>query len=66
MENYGLIDSMVKDLKESYPKLSDYEALLLAIQMQRNQILIAGLNVSHGDLYPASLEAIAIQLGYKR
>lgn len=47
-----------------YPKLSDYELLNLAIQIQRNQILQAGLNVSSQDKYPSALEAIAISLGY--
>ena len=56
--------AIVKDLKLDYPKLSDFEVLNLAIQIQRNQILQAGLNVSSSDKHPSALEAIAISLGY--
>jgi len=55
---------IAKNLKLDYPKLSDFELLSLAIQIERNQLLEYGLNVSRGDKYPASLEAIAIALGY--
>jgi hypothetical protein len=61
VQSYSLI---VADLKLDYPKLSEYELLNLAIQIQRNQILQAGLNVSSQDKYPSALEAIAISLGY--
>ena len=61
MEAYNKI---VKDLKLDYPKLSDYELLSIAVQQQRNEILIAGLNVSRTDKYPSAIEAIAIQLGF--
>jgi hypothetical protein len=43
-----------------------FRNIQLAIQIQRNDILIAGLNVSQSDKYPPALEAIAIQLGYKK
>ncbi|EJG01326.1 hypothetical protein [Flavobacterium sp. F52] len=52
-------------LKEEYSKLSDFETLLLAIQIQRNQILENGLVVSSSDKHPSALEAIAIALGYE-
>jgi hypothetical protein len=64
-EMYSDIDSLAKDFKKDYPELTDYEALSLAVQLQKNQILIAGFNISRTDKYPASLEAIAIQLGYQ-
>ena len=53
-----------KELKKEYSTMSDYEILSLAIQIERNQILENGLNVSYADTHPASLEAIAIALGY--
>jgi hypothetical protein len=64
METVQSHSVIVADLKLDYPKLSDYELMNLAIQIQRNQILQAGLNVSSQDKYPSALEAIAICLGY--
>jgi hypothetical protein len=61
IQNYTQI---VKDLKLDYPKLTDYEVLNLAIQIQRNQILESGFNVSYTNKHPSALEAIAIALGY--
>jgi hypothetical protein len=63
--SYSEFEYTAKKLKESHPTLSDYEALSLAIQQQRNYILIAGLTVSDGNNTPSALESIAIQLGYK-
>jgi hypothetical protein len=57
---------IAKELKVDYPKLSDFELLSLAIQIERNQLLENGLNISRSDNYPASLEAIAIALGYTK
>ncbi|WP_343695765.1 histidine kinase [Flavobacterium sp.] len=62
IENYNRI---AKQLKEEYSKLSDFEILSLAIQIQRNQILENGLAVSSSDKHPSALEAIAIALGYE-
>lgn len=62
IQNYNRI---AKELKEEYSKLSDFEILSLAIQIQRNQILENGLAVSSSDKYPSALEAIAIALGYE-
>lgn len=59
------IKKIVRDLKGSYPKLSDYELLNLAIQLQRNEILENGFVVSTNDKNPVGLEAIAIALGYE-
>ncbi len=61
IDNYSKI---VKDLKEEYPKLSDFERLLLAVQIERNQLIENGLNVSRNDENRTSLEAIAVALGY--
>jgi len=47
-----------------YPNLTEFELLSLAIQIERNQLLENGLNISRSDNYPASLGAIAIALGY--
>lgn len=56
---------IAEQLKEEYSKLSDFEILSLAIQIQRNQILENGLAVSSSDKHPSALEAIAIALGYE-
>ena len=63
--NFESIGDYCKGLKDNYPKLSDYELLKIAVQMQRNDILRAGLNVSQSDTHPSALEAIAMQLGMK-
>jgi hypothetical protein len=57
---------IIKDLKEEFPNFTDFELYTLAIQIQRNLILENGLNVSRNDKHPASLEAIAIALGYTK
>jgi len=62
IESYSQI---AKELKEEYSKLSDFEILSLAIQIQRNQILENGLAVSSSNKFPSALEAIAIALGYE-
>jgi hypothetical protein len=55
---------IAKELKANYPTLTEFERLSLAIQIERNQLLENGLNISKNDRHPASLEAIAIALGY--
>ena len=55
---------ITRELKKDYPKLSDFEILSLAIQIERNQILENGLVVSTDDSAPVGLEAIAVALGY--
>lgn len=60
IEDYSTI---AKDLKLDYPKLTDFELLTLAIQIERNQILENGLVV--GNSNPSALEAIAYALGFK-
>ncbi|WP_417197876.1 histidine kinase [Bizionia sp.] len=59
VEDYNTI---AKHLKKDYPKLSDFEILSLAIQLERNQILENGLVINSEK--PSGLEAIAIALGF--
>ena len=61
IENYNTI---ANNLKINYPKLTDYEILSIAVQIERNQILENGLAVYNNDEYAGGLEAIAISLGY--
>ncbi|WP_158962742.1 histidine kinase [Myroides fluvii] len=61
IEDYTTI---AKKLKGEFPKLSDFEILTLAIQIERNQILENGLVVSTTDSNPSGLEALAIAIGY--
>ncbi|MGS4345103.1 histidine kinase [Myroides odoratus] len=61
IEDYQVI---ANKLRLDYPKLSDFEILSLAIQIERNQILENGLVVSTNDSNPSGLEAVAIALGY--
>ena len=64
-QNYRSLDEICKVL-ESNHSIPPFEALKLAVQIQRNEILISGLNIHQNDEHPASLEAIAIALGYKK
>ncbi len=59
------LDEIKQDFKEKYPKLTEFELLQLAIQHQRNRILVAAFVISPTDKYPGALEAIAIQLGFE-
>ncbi len=52
------------ELMEDYPKLTEFEILKLAIEIQRNEIFRAGLNVSSTDSHPSALEALAMAVGY--
>ncbi|NRT13623.1 histidine kinase [Flavobacterium sp. 14A] len=61
VRNYSEI---AKELKTDYPKLTEFEVLSLAIQIERNEILENGLVVSSDDKNPSGLEAIGIALGY--
>lgn len=64
LEQIDDYSKIAKDLKEYYPKLTEFELLSLAIQIERNQLLENGLHISRLDNHPASLEAMAIALGY--
>ena len=65
MTEFQSITQIAKELKTDY-KLTDVEALTIAVQIQRNQILENGLVVSRTDKTPTGLEALAIILGYKQ
>lgn len=66
MNSYRGIDDIESDLRMQYGNLfSDFEVLSLAIQIQRNEILVAGLVIDQSDNRPTALEAIAMQLGQK-
>lgn len=60
MENFKNLNKYCEDLKSVYPKLTDFEMLSIAVQMQRNDILVSGLTVSQSDKFPPALEKIAI------
>lgn len=62
MENYKNLSKYVDDLKKDYPKLTDYELLHVATQIQRNDILVAGLTISQSNRHPSALEKIATLL----
>lgn len=59
------LNEIKEDFKEQYPKLTEFELLKLAMQHQRNRILVAAFVISPTDAYPGAIEAIAIQLGFK-
>jgi hypothetical protein len=54
------VNQYAKELKLDYPKLTEFEVLSLAIEIQRNEIFKAGLNVSSDDSAPSALEALAL------
>lgn len=57
------IEKHALHLKENF-KLSDYEALKIAIESQRNDIFYRAFLLSNDDLKaPTALEGIAIALG---
>lgn len=66
MENFKNLNKYYDNLKSGYPKLTDFELLSIAVQIQRNDILIAGLTVSQLDKHPSALEKIAILLDEKQ
>lgn len=62
----GRATKIASDFKKEHPKLSEFEALTLAIQLQRNQILKAAFAVSSTDAHPSALEAMATALGHRQ
>ena len=69
MLKYGIevskdVRNLANDLKEEF-KLSDYEALSLALKSERNELLRLGFVISQSDNHPSGLEAIANAIGYK-
>lgn len=58
------VKELTKNLKEDY-KLTDFEALTLALKAEQNELLKRAFVVSSNGSHPNGLEAIAIALGYK-
>lgn len=57
------IKELAKDLKESF-KLTDYEALTLALKAEQNSLFRRAFVVTSSDNTPTVLEAIANALGH--
>lgn len=57
------VNELYQDLKNDFPKMSDYELMKLAIEWNRNEIFQNAF-CSYGE-HPSFLEAIAIQMGYE-
>jgi hypothetical protein len=62
ISNY--VAAVAKDLKHEY-KLSDFEALSLALNAEKNEIIKLGFVLHSNDERPSGLEAIALSLGFK-
>lgn len=60
--NFDNENKLAERFKMNYPELTTFQALELAIQKQRNQILIAAHAVSASDSHPSALEKIAMEL----
>ncbi|NJK93998.1 MAG: hypothetical protein HC905_02885 [Bacteroidales bacterium] len=56
------ISELADELKEKYPKMTEFEALQIASKVQYNRILSDAL-FPHTNA-PGTFEAIAIQMGY--
>ena len=59
------VRKLAKDLKDEY-KLTDFEALTLALKAEQNELLKLGFVISSSDNHPSGLEAIAIGVGFKK
>lgn len=57
------IKELAKDLQESF-KLSDFEALTLALKAEQNDLFRRAFVVTSSDNTPTALEAIANALGH--
>lgn len=62
INSYSKLSEIETNLKSGYPKLTEFERLSLAIQIQRNEILSAAFVLNSSS--PNGLEALAIVLGY--
>lgn len=51
------LDEIKKELKEYFPKLTEFELLQIAVQHQRNRILCAAFVISQTDSYPGCLRS---------
>lgn len=56
---------LAKDLQTEY-KLTNYEALTLALKAEKNELLKLGFVISSSDSHPSGLEAIAIGVGFQK
>lgn len=65
-KNYSEIKEIATGLQKnefsSYSSESALELYQLAIQIQRNEILIAGLGVARDDSRPSSIENLSIEI----
>lgn len=57
------LKEVAEHIKKYYPKLTDFETLQIAVQLQANRIQCAAHVISETNKYPSALENIAIQLG---
>lgn len=64
MNNYKEVTEIANSLKGDFRKLSDFEALTIAAQIQTTNVLEASFQTGYSN-QPPFLEAIAIALGYK-
>jgi hypothetical protein len=64
MTNYNapyltrILEDCAEDIKESYPNLSDYESLMIAVQIQRNVMIERAFVLVSDNSYPTALEKI--------
>ncbi len=58
------VRKLAKEIKSEY-KISDFEALDIALKAEQNQLIKSAFVISSSDSHPTGLEAIAIALGYK-
>jgi hypothetical protein len=58
------IRNLTKSIQQEY-KLSDYEALTIALKIESNALFRKANVISSNDSYPSALEKIAIALSDK-
>jgi hypothetical protein len=56
------ITDLAKEIKDKYPKLTDYESLSIALKIEANLILREAFVVKQNNKTPVALEAIAMAL----
>jgi hypothetical protein len=59
------IRNLTKSIQQEY-KLSDYEALTIALKIESNELFRKANVISSTDAYPSALENIAIALSDKK
>lgn len=59
-----VIRNLTKSIKQEY-KISDYEALTIALKIEENELFRKAHVISSDDKYPSALEKIAIELSEK-